>query len=157
MGRLSLFRKAKEVGVVTESYPFRPAEVPEGFRGRPVIDHDKCIGCGTCTRVCPANAVTMHDEEGYRIVRMFWGRCIFCARCADSCPEGAITMTKEFELTADDPEELVQEVRLKMAQCPVCGAYFDTERRIKRTIEMMKRRGIKVDEGKMRRCPKHRR
>lgn len=30
------------------------------FRGdTPVVDHDKCIGCGKCVRVCPMKAVKM--------------------------------------------------------------------------------------------------
>lgn len=30
------------------------------FRGEtPIVDHDKCIGCGKCVQVCPHGAIKM--------------------------------------------------------------------------------------------------
>lgn len=57
---------------------------PEGLSGKPQIAvfRQKCIGCGSCTALCPREAVSLGtvDRE----------RCIGCGLCADGCPAGAI-------------------------------------------------------------------
>jgi len=142
MSRLSLIVKALRTGVVTEPYPFKPAEAPEGFRGRPVIDPDKCTGCGACVSVCPPNAISMSDEGEYRVVRIFYGRCTFCAMCRDSCPSEAITMTREFELATDSLDDLYYEVHLKLAECRVCGRRFTTVTQLERLARELEGRGV---------------
>ncbi len=156
MGRFSLLWKAKRIGVVTEKYPFKPTEPPEGFRGKPEINVEKCIGCGACVAECPPSALTMEDRDGYRIIRLFYGRCIFCGRCADICPEQAINLTMEFELASDTLTDLVQEVKLKMVKCTICGKYFGTERHQRKVIDAMKSQGIELDPEILQRCPEHR-
>ena len=94
MRRLGILGRSMGVGVVTKRYPYEPIEVPDGFRGKPVIDGDKCVGCGACANVCPPNAIEIFDEGGYRIVRLYIGKCIFCGRCSDICPENAILPSK---------------------------------------------------------------
>ncbi|MBC7095400.1 4Fe-4S dicluster domain-containing protein [Thermococcus sp.] len=132
MGRLKLIAKAISIGRVTEKYPFLPIEVPEKFRGKPVIDPEKCIGCSACANACPPQALQVYDdlERELRIVHLFIGRCIFCARCEDVCPTEAIKLTKEFELATLSEEDLHQFVELKMARCEECGKPFDTFRHI---------------------------
>ncbi len=147
MGRIGIIREARRAGVVTERYPYKPSVPPEGFRGAPKIDTEKCVGCGTCSRECPSNAIRVYDEDGYRIVSIFYGRCIYCYRCRDVCPEGAIIATREFELTTDNIEDLYYIVKLRRARCIVCGRYIDTERRIKKTIERLKQKGVKVTDA----------
>lgn len=132
MGRLSLISKSLSIGKVTERYPFVPIEVPEGFRGKPKIDTDKCIGCTSCMNACPPRALEVYDdlERGFRVVHLFLGRCIFCARCQDVCPTGAIKLTKEFELATLSDEDLHQIVELQMVRCEECGKPFDTFRHL---------------------------
>ena len=132
MGRFKLIVKAISIGKVTEKYPFVPLEVPEGFRGKPVIDPEKCIGCTSCSNACPPQALQVYDEpeRGVRVVHLFIGRCIFCARCQDVCPTGAIKLTKEFELATLSEEDLHQFVELKMVRCEECDRPFDTFRHL---------------------------
>jgi len=56
----------------------------------PHIDTDNCIGCGTCTEVCPEGDVLA--VFGGKAVIVNPHKCIGHGVCADACPVGAITM-----------------------------------------------------------------
>ena len=108
---------------VTIKYPYGPpAHVPEGLRGKPLIDHEKCIGCGACTLVCSSGAASMTENSEGRTININLGKCIFCALCADSCPTGAITLTKEFELTTNNLENCHVSNNVEMTKCEKCGS-----------------------------------
>lgn len=53
----------------------------------PIIDLQRCNGCGFCERLCPTNAVEVH---GGRAVIVRPHDCTFCDICETYCPEGAI-------------------------------------------------------------------
>ena len=91
----------------TVLYPFQRLTLPAGFRGRPALDTEKCIGCRICERDCPAGAITM-VQMAEKVLRpgFFYDRCAFCAQCSESCPKDAITMTDEYELAAFDRQSL---------------------------------------------------
>ncbi|OGH83686.1 MAG: ferredoxin [Candidatus Magasanikbacteria bacterium RIFOXYA2_FULL_44_8] len=58
---------------------------------KPVIDREKCIGCGTCPALCP-NVFKM-DDEGKAIVHNPTGDTEENIQmAADSCPVTAITL-----------------------------------------------------------------
>ena len=56
----------------------------------PHIDTSHCIGCGTCTTVCPEGDVLAMIAGKAVIVNGH--KCIGHGLCADACPVGAITM-----------------------------------------------------------------
>jgi thioredoxin reductase/Pyruvate/2-oxoacid:ferredoxin oxidoreductase delta subunit len=56
----------------------------------PHIDAATCIGCATCTTVCPEGDVLA--MLGGKAVIVNGYKCIGHALCADACPVGAITM-----------------------------------------------------------------
>jgi len=98
---------------VTRKYPFERRELPDRYRGKIVIDYDKCIGCSLCARFCPAIAIKMvfiESEKGRKRKPMVYVyRCIFCGQCSLVCPRKAISYSKEFELATYNKEELVVE------------------------------------------------
>jgi len=75
----------------------------EGLRGlHPHIDATLCIGCASCTTVCPeGNVLAM---LGGKAVIANGHKCIGHGLCAEACPVGAITMaTASPSLGADMP------------------------------------------------------
>lgn len=114
-------------GRVTLPYPFAPAEPADGFRGLPKIDATKCIACGGCVSVCPANLVAVVDDGP--TARLTWTleRCTLCGRCAEVCPEEAVKMTQRFETATGDLADLVTTVEVFMSSCNRCGRCYRTQ------------------------------
>lgn len=90
-----------------------PRESQDNYRGFHVNDWEKCIGCGSCSEVCPTNAIQMvarddvPDEEGSKPERpvVDYGRCCFCGLCVDICTSGSLNLTKEYLYNSPDPED----------------------------------------------------
>ncbi len=51
------------------------------------VDTEACIGCGTCVRVCPVDAI---DPESGGVSS---SDCLACLGCLNSCPANAVTMS----------------------------------------------------------------
>lgn len=91
----------------TQKYPEVKPKVPSGFRGKQIFNISLCIGCGLCSRDCPAKAIEMVDVEGKMRPLFHLDRCIFCYQCAESCPRGAIKSSEIFELASASKSNLV--------------------------------------------------
>ncbi len=71
-----------------------PAGVCKGLL-RYVIDRDKCVGCGLCSKNCPVKAITVteytapeHKLPSYEIDT---GKCVKCGTCISNCRMKAIS------------------------------------------------------------------
>jgi len=97
---------------VTMQYPEETSEpewkISSRWRGthRMLTDEQgraKCVACGLCPQICPANCINLvpgEDEEGNRIPLVYEideFRCIFCGYCQEVCPEEAIHVGVHFE------------------------------------------------------------
>ncbi len=51
----------------------------------PVVDREKCKGCGTCRKICPEQSIMMRDDKAYITID-----CVQCGQCVTECPEQAI-------------------------------------------------------------------
>jgi formate hydrogenlyase subunit 6/NADH:ubiquinone oxidoreductase subunit I len=91
----------------TRRYPEVKPDLPEGFRGKQIFNINLCIGCGLCSRDCPAKAIEMVEVNGKRYPMFHLDRCIFCYQCEESCPRSAIKSSKIFELASADKLDLV--------------------------------------------------
>lgn len=70
--------------------PFRELKPPPRFRGTIILDRDKCILCGLCSKVCPANCIEV--DRAAKTYRYNPIKCISCRRCVDVCKKEAIKM-----------------------------------------------------------------
>ena len=52
----------------------------------PLVDEEKCTGCGRCVEVCPPRAIEVQDGSA-RIDKEF---CEECGFCGAECRPGAI-------------------------------------------------------------------
>lgn len=53
------------------------------------VDSNKCIGCGTCERICPTGAISVE-----KMVRINRTMCMGCGQCVANCPEDALFLRK---------------------------------------------------------------
>jgi len=58
----------------------------------PVIDIEKCLGCGTCEE-CPGDLIYMHEVDGREVAYIKYPEeCWYCGSCRQDCPAEAITI-----------------------------------------------------------------
>ena len=146
---MSFLSKLKETlvclkaGRVTLTYPMQPKPVPPRFRGRPIWNAAKCIGCAGCASNCPAREILILDVcQEIRILKYLGRRCTYCGRCADVCPEKAITMSHEFETATDSINDISQKLDLFMSTCQRCGRCFKEPT----PLEQLKMKGYRFDD-----------
>ena len=51
------------------------------------VDKEYCVSCGTCTKACPLQAISVPDGIS-AVVEL--ARCIGCGLCARECPASVI-------------------------------------------------------------------
>jgi ech hydrogenase subunit C len=103
---------------------------PEGFRGDPHVDQDKCIGCSACANVCPADAIEVEDGRTARVVRFMRQACVFCASCQDVCPTKAVELRSGDAAWCREKGGSKSEATLPLARCGICGGGFIPEAQI---------------------------
>jgi formate hydrogenlyase subunit 6/NADH:ubiquinone oxidoreductase subunit I len=87
---------------MTLIFPEESLPPVEGYRGRQLLDTEKCVGCGMCSRVCPNDAIRMVEFEDKKCPEIDLGKCCFCALCAENCPTNALEMTGEIFIAGYD-------------------------------------------------------
>ncbi|HUV75765.1 MAG TPA: 4Fe-4S binding protein [Dehalococcoidales bacterium] len=63
----------------------------------PLVDKEKCNGCGLCIKVCYCHALVMVDNVITIVERE---ECEWCTECEAVCPTGAISCP--FEIVIEE-------------------------------------------------------
>jgi len=123
----------------TVKYPYAPSPAPEGFRGKPEFDEEKCMGCGACSEVCPGEAISIMDEGDTRKIELFYGMCTFCGLCEECCPieEKGIRLTTEFKMVFSDKDEARTSIEKPLVRCEHCGEPITTVDHLKWMIDRL--------------------
>jgi len=92
-----------------------------GEHGLPVVDMEKCTGCGLCANACPRSIIKMlpKGEAGHLVLCNSKDRgkavsaackvgCIACKACIKACPEEAIEMVDNLAV-------------INLEKCTDCG------------------------------------
>ncbi|GEM_PF-1517086 len=75
----------------------------------PVIDEEKCVGCGICVITC-GRGVYKYDYEKKKSKVVNPNNCmVACQTCANLCPVEAISFTKEPQTTRDKAQSIIKE------------------------------------------------
>src|SRR5579864_3003703 len=85
----------------------------------PQIDSNYCIGCGTCTSVCPEGDVLAMIAGKAVIVNGH--KCIGHGLCADACPVGAIKMVMASPSMAADMPHLTPQYETTVPNLFIVG------------------------------------
>ncbi len=71
-----------------------------------ILEEDRCIGCTSCLKVCPTEAIRLRDGKA----RIIGEKCIDCGECIRICPNHAksavadsLSITKKFAYTIAIP------------------------------------------------------
>jgi len=131
--RAYVLKKPEERKIMTIYYPEEKPNIPEAYRGRPVLvrgddGKEKCVACGLCEVACPPKCISIVGairKDGTRYPETYvldGSRCIFCGLCEEACPEEAIVMSHNYEnlteldrglIIYDKDALLVPEAKLK--------------------------------------------
>jgi ferredoxin len=60
-------------------------------RAYPVIDEEKCLGCGACGDSCPCCALELKEDGEETKANCYTTNCTGCRICLDICPNEAIS------------------------------------------------------------------
>lgn len=65
---------------------------------KPVTDHNICISCTLCSKICPEGCIEMKKLENFEKMKPVtdYDYCKGCGLCAKECPVKAIKMEKDF-------------------------------------------------------------
>lgn len=81
-----------------------------------VIDADKCVGCGLCSKVCVAHNLEIKNKKVNKVM----DSCIMCGQCSAVCPKEAISLEgfddRQIKKTEDirlNPDDVLHTIRFR--------------------------------------------
>jgi formate hydrogenlyase subunit 6/NADH:ubiquinone oxidoreductase subunit I len=75
----------------TRNYPFDVREPFASTRGELVNDIERCIFCGSCSRKCPSQCITVSKEGNNGVWSLDFFACIGCGICVMACPVSSLS------------------------------------------------------------------
>ncbi len=83
------------------------------------VDARVCLGCMSCSNVCPSQNITRSEDSGRRTVH--WKRCKEeCDLCVELCPAKALSLVP-WDENIPEPE-----ISFDLTACRICGSPYAT-------------------------------
>jgi len=83
---------------------------------KPVINTEKCNGCGLCSRKCKTACINSEQHE------IDYSRCVTCFDCVETCNRGAMTYTRRKKTIVEaGPQDSSKRVFLTVAAMATVG------------------------------------
>lgn len=99
--------------VFTKGCPLRCkwCQNPEGLEPIQKLCYfkNKCIGCGTCIKVCPQKAIDLTAEKADGNISIDRKLCDLCGLCVDVCPPQALVFDSKEMTVSEVVEELLKD------------------------------------------------
>ena len=73
----------------------RAGKMEQHNAGKPHVNHEHCVGCGMCTRICAHSALSVTERKA----NIDHSRCVGCGRCIAICPRNAIQIDWDETVT----------------------------------------------------------
>jgi ferredoxin len=100
----------------------------------PIIDKEKCTGCGLCAINCPTRALVIRqtsEKETYQLL-FLKAVCNACAACEKSCPENCLQLVEQ----ESEQDRIVKEAKVifedKISRCMECGTLLFPQAMVKK-------------------------
>ena len=62
-----------------------------------VVNEQKCVGCGTCERICAFGAIKVDPKDN--VARVQFDDCYGCGVCSKKCPENALDSERQVRVS----------------------------------------------------------
>jgi len=120
-------------GPFTIKFPKQPSVPPSNVRYKIEFNEEKCICCGACVQVCPANARAIIDDKemGVRRNIHYQDSCVYCGQCVNYCTtrEG-IKHTQQYELSSLTQDGYANEIQGELVFCEICGGVIAPKKQL---------------------------
>jgi Ni,Fe-hydrogenase III small subunit len=99
---LNTLKNRFEQGCRTSTYPRTAIDLPERYRGRPLVSRDAPAEMAAqCAEACPQEAIDARTR------RLDMGRCVFCGQCERLSQGRLVAFTRDFEIATAARDDLV--------------------------------------------------
>ncbi|MCX6669443.1 MAG: 4Fe-4S binding protein [Methanothrix sp.] len=89
------------------------------------VDASKCLGCLSCSNVCPSQNITRLETSEKRSIH--WKKCKEeCDLCVEFCPAKALALVP-FDEASEEPT-----VAFDLVPCKICCGRYATEPMLRR-------------------------
>jgi len=86
----------KKINLISQANSSLPNKTGSWRTHRPIIDHNICIGCGLCAKICPEACIEMKKIGTKDKPITNYDYCKGCGLCAKECPVKAIKMKADY-------------------------------------------------------------
>lgn len=105
---LGWLEQVLHTGIVTTRYPKRPEPQPAGVRNRLALPPGPVPpdAAARAATACPTGALRHRRSR----LRLDLGLCIQCGRCLEAAPAAGLHFLPDYEVSALERQELIEEV-----------------------------------------------